>query len=203
MASESFDEDSESKRPNVQIGDPYFEKLLIESCLSVIQENLVVSIQDMGAAGLTSSSFEMASKGGLGMELKLDQVPIRDSSITPEEILLSESQERMLLICEPERLESLQKHFEKWGLDAKVIGKLITDMKIKLCWRGEILTEIDPDLLVENSPVYERKFSAWNFPNRKQSQGPAASLASADIKTKVVKIVILINRFVTNENVSF
>ncbi len=166
MASESFDTDSESKRPNVQIGDPYFEKLLIESCLSVIKDGLVVSIQDMGAAGLTSSSFEMASKGQVGMKLHLDQVPLRDSSITPEEILLSESQERMLLICEPTKLETLKKHFEKWGLDAAVVGDVIKERKVKLIWRNETLTEIDPDLLVENAPVYERKYRAWDFPNK-------------------------------------
>jgi phosphoribosylformylglycinamidine synthase subunit PurL len=168
MASESFDTDSESKRPNVQIGDPYFEKLLIESCLSVIRENLVVSIQDMGAAGLTSSSFEMASKGQVGMRLDLDQVPLRDSSITPEEILLSESQERMLLICEPAKLEVLQKHFEKWGLDAVVVGQVIKERKVILKWKNEVLTEIDPDLLVENAPMYERKFKGWDFPNKKE-----------------------------------
>lgn len=115
MASESFAENSASKRPTVQIGDPFYEKLLIESCLEVMKKNLVVAIQDMGAAGLTSSSFEMAAKGGVGLRMHLDQVPLRDSSVGPEEILLSESQERMLLICEPGKYEELQKVFHRWG----------------------------------------------------------------------------------------
>lgn len=161
MASESFDANNDAKKPNIQIGDPYFEKLLIESCIEVIRENLVVAIQDMGAAGLTSSSFEMASKGQLGMNIQLDLVPTRDSSILPEEILLSESQERMLLICEPRQFLALQKHFAKWGLDAAQIGEVAAERRIRLTWHGEVLTEIDPDLLVENAPVYQREFHKW------------------------------------------
>lgn len=166
MASESFDADSEKKKPNVQIGDPYFEKLLIESCLEVIQKKLVVAIQDMGAAGLTSSSFEMASKGGVGMVMNLDMVPLRDSSMTPEEILLSESQERMLLVCEPGRFSEIEAVFKKWGLDAVRVGEVQGDKKVTLKWHGQILTEIDPDLLVENAPMYERPFQSWTHPNR-------------------------------------
>lgn len=166
MASESFDEDNEKKKPNVQIGDPYFEKLLIESCLEVIQKNLVVSIQDMGAAGLTSSSFEMASKGQLGMELHLDRVPLRDTSITPEEILLSESQERMLMIVTPENLSAIQDAFAHWGLDAVPVGHLIANRKMRLFWHGELLTDIDPDLLVENAPRYERPYKTWTPKNK-------------------------------------
>ncbi|MCB0356530.1 MAG: hypothetical protein KDD40_05960, partial [Bdellovibrionales bacterium] len=146
----------------VQVGDPFFEKLLIESCLEVMAQDLVVAIQDMGAAGLTSSSFEMASKGGVGLKLELDKVPVRDSSITPEEILLSESQERMLLICEPSKFQRLQAVFKKWDLDAEVVGEIIKDKKVQLYWRGDLLTDIDPDLLVENAPKYERPYSQWN-----------------------------------------
>ncbi len=175
MASESFDEDSESKKPNVQIGDPYFEKLLIESCLEVIQKQLVVSIQDMGAAGLTSSSFEMASKGQLGMQIDLGKVPLRDSSMNPEEILLSESQERMLLICEPEKFSEIEKHFHRWGLDVAVIGEVVKDRKVTLSWRGEILTSLDPDLLVENAPVYERPYQKWQ-PKKTSAQASKESL---------------------------
>ncbi len=178
MASESFDENSEAKKPNVQIGDPYFEKLLIESCLEVIQEGLVVSIQDMGAAGLTSSSFEMASKGGVGMEMHLDQVPLRDSSMTPEEILLSESQERMLMICEPAKYDQVRKHFSRWGLDAQKIGQVIADRRVKLFWKGDVLTDVDPDLLVESAPVYNREFRAWNFPRRKEAKTSEKLLGS-------------------------
>jgi len=124
MASESFEADSAAKRPTVQIGDPFYEKLLIESCLEVMKEDLVVAIQDMGAAGLTSSSFEMASKGGVGLSIHLDRVPLRDASMTPEDILLSESQERMLLVCEPRKFERIAAIFHRWGLDAVTIGEV-------------------------------------------------------------------------------
>lgn len=166
MASESFDEDSEAKKPNVQIGDPFFEKLLIESCLEVIRKNLVVSIQDMGAAGLTSSSFEMSSKGGLGFDLHLDRVPLRDSSVGPEEILLSESQERMLLICEPRKFSELAAVFERWGLEAVRVGQVRREKEIRIFWKGELLTEIDPQMVVDQAPAYERPYQAWDFPRR-------------------------------------
>lgn len=169
MASESFGDDTEKKKPNVQIGDPYFEKLLIESCLEVIRAGLVVSIQDMGAAGLTSSSFEMASKGQVGMNLRLDQVPVRDRSITPEEILLSESQERMLLVCEPDKFEAIHKIFLRWGLDASIIGEIVQERRLHIFWKDELLTEIDPHLLVENAPLYDRKYETWKETKRKDN----------------------------------
>lgn len=161
MASESFDHNSESKKPNVQIGDPFYEKLLIEACLEILRKNLVVAMQDMGAAGLTSSSFEMSSKGGVGMTLHLDQVPLRDSSTLPEEILLSESQERMLLVCEPAQFQSIHDVFSKWGLEATKIGVVEEPRRVKLLWKGELLCDIDPDLLVENAPKYERPYRSW------------------------------------------
>ncbi len=162
MASASFDEDSESKKPNVQIGDPFYEKLLIEACLEVLEKDLVVAMQDMGAAGLTSSSFEMASKGQVGLEIDLKKVPLRDSSMTAEDILLSESQERMLLICEPKNFEILQKTFKKWNLESVILGEVIKERKIHLKWGPETLTEIDPDLIVEKAPKYERPYRPWN-----------------------------------------
>lgn len=177
MASESFEADSESKRPTVQIGDPFYEKLLIESCLEVMKQDLVVAIQDMGAAGLTSSSFEMASKGGVGFRLNLDQVPLRDSSMTPEDILLSESQERMLLVCEPQKFEALAKVFHHWGLDAVKIGEVTEKKTVQLYWKNELLTEIDPDLLVENAPQYQRPWQPWEAKNRVQT--------SAELKAPV------------------
>jgi phosphoribosylformylglycinamidine synthase subunit PurL len=162
MASESFsNKDLASKRPTVQVGDPFFEKLLIEACLEVIKTGLVVAIQDMGAAGLTSSSFEMSSRGGVGFELHLDKVPLRDSRMNPEEILLSESQERMLLICEPKNFERIKEMFHKWGLDAAVIGTVRQEKAVKLLWKGEVLTEIDPAILVENAPQYDRPYEVF------------------------------------------
>lgn len=174
MASESFDDDSASKRPTVQIGDPFFEKLLIEACLEVMKKDLVTAIQDMGAAGLTSSSFEMAEKGGLGIEMDLGKVPLRDSTLTPEDVLLSESQERMLLTCHPEKFIELEKVFERWGLDARIIGKVIEEPKVKLLWHGEVLTEMDPQMVVSNAPQYDRPFDKYEseygeqFPKPKQ-----------------------------------
>lgn len=161
MASESFDDKNESKKPTIQKGDPFFEKLLIESCLEVMKEDLVVAIQDMGAAGLTSSSFEMAARGGVGMDLHLDRVPLRDSSMQPEEILLSESQERMLLVCEPKNLERIQAVFAKWDLDAAAIGEVTKGPNIRLFWHGETICEIDPKILVEEAPRYERPYKNW------------------------------------------
>lgn len=181
MASESFESDSESKRPTVQIGDPFYEKLLIESCLEVMRQDLVVAIQDMGAAGLTSSSFEMASKGGVGFKLHLDLVPLRDSSMTPEDILLSESQERMLLVCEPDKFEALAKVFHHWGLDAVKIGEVTAKKTVQLYWKDELLTEIDPDLLVEKAPQYQRPWRPWEAKNRVQSR--------AEMKTQVADAV--------------
>lgn len=169
MASASFDDDSEALKPNIQIGDPFFEKLLIESCLEVLSKDLVVAMQDMGAAGLTSSSFEMASKGGVGLEIDLSKVPLRDPSMGPEEILLSESQERMLLICEPEKFEALRAVFLKWGLDSEKLGQVTKNRTVKLTWKNEILTDIDPDLLVEKAPKYNRPFTPWAFSNRAES----------------------------------
>lgn len=161
MASASFDEDSESKKPNVQIGDPFFEKLLIEACLDVLKKDLVVAMQDMGAAGLTSSSFEMASKGQVGLVIDLKKVPLRDETMTAEDILLSESQERMLLICKPENFQKLHDEFKKWSLDAVVLGEVQKKRLIKLMWGVEVLTEIDPDIIVESAPRYNRPYSAW------------------------------------------
>jgi phosphoribosylformylglycinamidine synthase len=167
MASESFDANaSETKRPTVQIGDPFYEKLLIESCLEAMKADLVVAIQDMGAAGLTSTSFEMASKGGVGVTLDLDKVPLRDTTMSPEEILLSESQERMLLVCEPSKFDELAAVFHRWDLDAVKIGEVTPDRLVRLRWRGDLLTEIDPDILVENAPQYQRPWKEL-FPSNR------------------------------------
>jgi phosphoribosylformylglycinamidine synthase subunit PurL len=158
MASESFDDNSAAKRPTVQIGDPFYEKLLIEACLEVMKKDLVVAIQDMGAAGLTSTTFEMAEKGEVGIEMDLSKVPLRDSTLTPEDIMLSESQERMLLVCEPKNFEALKQEFDKWGLDACVVGKVTDDKKVRLFWHGEVVCETEPELIVSSAPQYERAF---------------------------------------------
>ena len=156
MASAEFDEKSEEKRPTVQVGDPFVEKLLIEACLELMATDAIQSIQDMGAAGLTSSSFEMASKGGLGVELWLDKVPCRETGMTPYEMMLSESQERMLMILKPGREDLARSIFEKWDLDFAVIGKLTDTGRMVLRFHGETVGELPIDPLAQASPEYDR-----------------------------------------------
>jgi phosphoribosylformylglycinamidine synthase len=156
MSSGEFNSDSESKRPTVQVGDPFAEKLLIEACLELMATDVIVSIQDMGAAGLTSTSVEMASKGGLGIELDLDKVPQREANMSAYEIMLSESQERMLMVLKPGREAEAEKIFHKWELDFAIIGKL-TDTGRLVCTRhGKTEVDISVIPLVEQSPVYNR-----------------------------------------------
>jgi phosphoribosylformylglycinamidine synthase II len=188
MASESFDKESEKKRPTVQIGDPFFEKLLIESSLEVMEQDLVVAIQDMGAAGLTSSSFEMAAKGGVGFTLHLDRVPLRDATLEPEDILLSESQERMLMVVEPSKLERLQALYHRWGLDAVAIGEVTKDRVMRLYWKGDLLTAIDPDLLVEHPPRYERAYETWK-PKYRVAMGPVLTAGGLKVKDELLKLL--------------
>lgn len=156
MASAEFTEDSEAKRPTVQVGDPFTEKLLIEACMELMATDAIVAIQDMGAAGLTSSSFEMASKGGLGVELKLDQVPCREDRMTPYEIMLSESQERMLMILKPGREPVAEEIFRKWQLDFAIIGHLTDTGRMVLHFHDEIVADLPIDPLAEAAPEYDR-----------------------------------------------
>lgn len=179
MASESFGTDSDSKKPNVQIGDPFMEKLLIEACLEVIDQDLVLAMQDMGAAGLTSSSFEMAAKGGVGFKMDLSLVPLRDLSMTPEEILLSESQERMLLICEPKKFPELEKVFSRWGLEACRVGEVVSDQKMRLHWKGEEICSVDPRWMVDEAPIYQRPYTIRKEFERTQGDFKAISYTEA------------------------
>jgi phosphoribosylformylglycinamidine synthase len=156
LASAEFSEQSQEKRPNVQVGDPFMEKLLLEACLEAMRTGAVLAIQDMGAAGLTSSSSEMASRGGMGIEIDLARVPQRETGITPYEIMLSESQERMLLIAERGRETEVLKVFEKWGLDAVEIGRVTDNKKLRVLNHGELEAEISADAIAEQGPVYER-----------------------------------------------
>lgn len=158
MSSGEFNADTESKRPTVQVGDPFTEKLLIEACLELMATDAIIAIQDMGAAGLTSSAVEMASKGELGIELDLDQVPLREEGMSAYEIMLSESQERMLMILPPGREAEAEKIFKKWDLDFAVIGKLTDTGRIVCLRNGKTEVDIPVGPLVENSPVYERPY---------------------------------------------
>jgi phosphoribosylformylglycinamidine synthase II len=160
LASAEFTEESQQKRPNVQVGDPFMEKLLLEACLEAMQTGAVVAIQDMGAAGLTSSSCEMASRGGLGIEIELARVPQREPGMTPYETMLSESQERMLLVAERGRQHEVLTVFAKWGLDAVEIGRVTEDGLVRVLHHGKIAAEIPAHPLAEEGPVYRRPLSA-------------------------------------------
>jgi len=163
MASDEFDETSEERRPTVQVGDPFTEKLLLEACLELMATDAIVGIQDMGAAGLTCSTFEMASRAGSGMEVDLDKVPLRAGEMTPYEIMLSESQERMLLVAHQGREQDVMKIFEKWDLECAVIGKVTDDGMVRITHGGKKVVELSVAPVVHNAPVYERpmKEPAW------------------------------------------
>ncbi len=160
MASAEFDADSDEKRPTVQVGDPFTEKLLIEACLELMATDVIVAIQDMGAAGLTSSSFEMASKGGLGLEIDLDQVPTREPGMSAYEIMLSESQERMLIVLKPGKEEIAKAIFDKWELDFAVIGHLTDTGRMVLTQHGAVQADLPIDPLAQASPEYDRPWVA-------------------------------------------
>ena len=157
MASGEFDDDSEKNRPTVQVGDPYAEKLLLEACLELMQKDAIISIQDMGAAGLTSSSVEMADKGQVGIELNLDMIPVRQNSLTAYEIMLSESQERMLMVLKPEKTAIAKKVFEKWGVDFAIVGKIIDTKNIRVLHNSNIEADIPIKYLTDSAPIYKRK----------------------------------------------
>ncbi|MEE2821362.1 MAG: phosphoribosylformylglycinamidine synthase subunit PurL [Acidobacteriota bacterium] len=156
MASEEFNEDSETKRPNVQVGDPFLEKLLLEACLEAMSTGAVVGIQDMGAAGLTCSTCEMGSRGEVGIEIELDLVPQREKAMTPYEIMLSESQERMLLVAEKGKQREVLEIFRKWDLDATVIGEVKKNPCLTVYHAGEKVADISNNALADNAPLYDR-----------------------------------------------
>ncbi len=178
MASAEFNEDSEEKRPTVQVGDPFTEKLLLEACLELMATDAIVAIQDMGAAGLTSSSVEMSSKGGLGIELDLDKVPVRETHMTAYEIMLSESQERMLMILKPHAMAKARAIFEKWELDFAEIGRLTNTGHLVLKKNGKVEADMPVAPLVEKSPVYQRPY----VPTKPQADiDPASVPAPSDL----------------------
>src|SRR5213082_666414 len=171
MASEDFSEGSEAKRPNVQVGDPFLEKLLLEACLEAMHSGAVVGIQDMGAAGLTCSTCEMGARGGVGLEIELDNVPQREAGMNSYEIMLSESQERMLLVAEKGREQEVLKIFAKWGLDAVVIGRVINESRMRVLEHGRVVAEIPNESLTDDVPLYKRPVGEWKpkFPREKPS----------------------------------
>ncbi len=164
MASQEFGEDTEHKRPNVQVGDPFKEKLLLEACLEVMDRDLIVGIQDMGAAGLTCSTTEMPAKSGQGVDIDLDRVPQREKGMTPYEILLSESQERMLIAAKPDQVKAVREVFAKWDLDAVEVGKVTADGQLKCRFHGEIVVDIPVNAVVDLCPMYKRPWASAPVP---------------------------------------
>ena len=158
MASAEFDEDSEDKKPTVQVGDPFTEKLLLEACLELMKEEAIIAIQDMGAAGLTSSSIEMASKGDVGLEIDLSKVPMRAQNMSAYELMLSESQERMLMVLDPLKEEMARDIFKKWDLEFEVIGKVTDTKRLILMMNGKEEASIPINILVEDAPEYQRDY---------------------------------------------
>ncbi len=166
MASEEFTEGSEQKRPNVQVGDPFMEKLLLEGCLEAMATGAVLGIQDMGAAGLTCSTCEMGARGGVGIEIELDRIPQRAAGMNSYEIMLSESQERMLLVAEKGREGEVLAVFAKWGLDAVVAGEVIAENRMRVRHHGVLVADISNESLTEDAPLYHRPVGEWKRPDQ-------------------------------------
>ena len=186
MASAEFDENSEDKKPTVQVGDPFTEKLLMEACLELMKDNSIISIQDMGAAGLTSSSIEMASKGDLGIELELNKVPCREENMTPYEMMLSESQERMLIILEEGKEKNAKKIFDKWDLDFVVIGKTTNTGNLTLKFNDKIEGEIPIEALTSKAPIYDRE---WVKKKPQKKSINVKDLKKVKIEDALIKIL--------------
>jgi phosphoribosylformylglycinamidine synthase len=192
MASASFDEKIEEKKPTVQVGDPFTDTLLLEACLELMAGDSIIAIQDMGAAGLTSSSIEMASKGNLGIEINLNKVPCRETKMTPYEIMLSESQERMLIVLENGKEDQAKKIFDKWNLDFAVIGQTTKSKKIELFFDNEKVADIPVNILVENSPMYDRKWKKAKLPKK-------IKIKKEDINN--FKIIEVLKKILSNPNI--
>jgi len=175
MASEEFNEGSEAKRPNVQVGDPFMEKLLLEACLEAMKTGAIVGIQDMGAAGLTCSTCEMGAHGGVGLDVELDLVPQRETGMTPYEIMLSESQERMLLVAIKGREDEILQVFKKWGLDAVIVGTVKPEPRLRIRHHGVLVADIPNTSLTDDAPLYHRPVGEWKAPVPAEPTGQAAA----------------------------
>jgi phosphoribosylformylglycinamidine synthase II len=190
MASADFGEDSEAKRPTVQVGDPFTEKLLIEACLELMATDAIVAIQDMGAAGLTSSSVEMASKGNAGIRLDMNKVPCRETGMTPYEMMLSESQERMLMVLKPGKEPMAEAIFRKWELDFAVIGEVTDTGHMVLEWNGEVVCDIPLGPLADDAPEYERPYVSPEEYKTWANVAPLGDIpASTDIGADLLKLM--------------
>ena len=192
LASETFAEGGPTKRPAVQVGDPFMEKLLIECTLEVLRAGLVEGIQDLGGAGISCATSELASNGEGGMHVRLDQVPLRDASLTPEEILMSESQERMCAIVTPEKVDAFLAICRKWDVTADVIGEVPATGRLVIEWHGEIIVDVPPRTVAHDGPVYERPFARPSWQDSLQADGPerlARPSTAAEIRDTVLTLV--------------
>ncbi|MEU7488737.1 phosphoribosylformylglycinamidine synthase subunit PurL [Streptomyces sp. NPDC042319] len=192
LASETFDDSKPSKRPAVQVGDPFQEKLLIECTLEAFAEKLVVGIQDLGAAGLSCATSELASNGSGGMRVELDDVPLRDSTLSPEEILMSESQERMCAVVEPEKVDRFLEICGKWDVTATVIGEVTDGDRLEIFWHGEKIVDVDPRTVAHEGPVYERPYARPEWQDALQGDDAAKLARPArgdELREQVLKLV--------------
>jgi phosphoribosylformylglycinamidine (FGAM) synthase-like enzyme len=191
MASEEFKEGSEQKRPNVQVGDPFMEKLLLEACLEAMKTGAIVGIQDMGAAGLTCSTCEMGARGGVGLDVELDHVPQRETGMSAYEIMLSESQERMLLVAEKGREDEVLRVFAKWGLDAVIVGAVQPEPRLRIRHHGVLVADIPNVSLTDDAPLYHRPIGEWTspFPAEPPDEIAAALGAEHDFTAELKKLL--------------
>ena len=190
MASAEFDEDSESKKPTVQVGDPFTEKVLIECCLEIFAEDLVIGIQDLGGAGLSCATSELASGGSGGMKVALDKVPLRDPSLSPEEILMSESQERMCAIVEPSKIDRFLEICKKWDVTVTVIGEVTDGERLEITWNGEVIVNVPPRTVAHEGPVYNRPLAQPAYIDQVNSQKVNIPMprSASEIKAAVLKL---------------
>jgi phosphoribosylformylglycinamidine synthase len=207
MASEEFSEESEQKRPNVQVGDPFLEKLLLEACVEAMQTGAVVGIQDMGAAGLTCSTCEMGARGHVGLEIELDLVPQRETGMSSYEIMLSESQERMLLVAEKGREDEVFAVFRKWGLDAATVGHVTNDGRMRVKHHGEVVADIPNQALTDEAPVYNRPMQRWE-PNVAREKPESITLGAKqdlteDLERLLASSNICSKRWITEQYESY
>src|SRR5690606_38285894 len=183
MASAEFGDDIEEKRPTVQVGDPFTEKRLLEACLELMATGAVIAIQDMGAAGLTCSAVEMGAKGDLGIERDLDKVPVREEHMTPYEMTLSESQERMLMVLHPDKEAAARAVFEKWELDFATVGKTTDDLRFRVMWQGKEVANLPIKELGDEAPEYDRP---WVEPAK---PAPVTDVPRMDIADALLRLI--------------
>ena len=186
MASAKFEDDADEKKPTVQVGDPFTEKLLLEACQELMQDDSIIAIQDMGAAGLTSSSVEMAAKGKLGIELNLNKIPCRELNMSPYEIMLSESQERMLMILNTGKEEKAKKIFDKWNLDFSIIGKTTNTQKIILKFNDKTVADIPLEILSAKAPIYNRKSIKTKLPKKNNYKNEIKKIKISEVLKKII-----------------